>query len=177
MKIFKKIIPGLILLDVFLFDLIYVLTVLILNQFNIAFRKWVLILVVIVTVIGGFIGIIQLLLKIPKRGLKITALVLYTVVSLVVGFYGFVLGVFALGDWEHVVEKNGKKYVVYVNGFLDTYATYYDYRSFLTCGNKKRISEYYGDGAFDPFSKDREQDYTPINSYYYDEEGNIMPNP
>ena len=177
MKSFKIFIPGLVLLDVLLFDLIYVLVTRILNQFDIAFRKWVLIVAVIITAIGGFIGIIQLLLKIPKNWLKITTIVIYTLVSLVIGFYGFVLGVFALGDWEHVVEKNGKKYVVYVNGFLDTYATYYDYRSFLTCGSKKRIVEYYGDGAFDPFSKDREQDYSPKNTYYYDDEGNIMPNP
>mgnify|MGYP000118644094 FL=1 len=39
---------------------------------------------------------------------------------------------------EHVVEKDEKKFVVYVSGFKRTYVNYYDYKNIFVVGNQKR---------------------------------------
>ena len=39
---------------------------------------------------------------------------------------------------EHVVEKNGQKFVAYVSGFKRTYVNYYDYKNIFVVGNQKR---------------------------------------
>lgn len=51
---------------------------------------------------------------------------------------------------EHVVEKDGKKFVAYASGFKRTYVNYYDYKNIFVVGDQKRIEEYYGKGGFDP---------------------------
>lgn len=44
------------------------------------------------------------------------------------------LGVFAYIP-EHVVEKNGEKFVTYVKGFKRTYVDYYNYKNIFVVGN------------------------------------------
>lgn len=43
-------------------------------------------------------------------------------------------GVFAYIP-EHVVEKNGEKFVTYVKGFKRTYVDYYNYKNIFVVGN------------------------------------------
>ena len=75
---------------------------------------------------------------------------------------------------EHVVYKDGEKYIAYVNGFLDTYVYYYDYKNLLVVGNKMKIKEYYGNGGFDPIKNRYGYEYKVLNTTYYDANGNII---
>ena len=75
---------------------------------------------------------------------------------------------------EHVVEKDGKKYIAYVNGFLRTYVYYYDYKNIFVTGNQKRIEEYYGKGGFDPIENEYGYEYNVERTTYYDEDGKII---
>lgn len=75
---------------------------------------------------------------------------------------------------EHVIEKDGKKYVAYVNGFLRTYVYYYDYKNIFIVGNQKRIEEYYGKGGFDPIENKYGYEYNVESTTYYDKNGKII---
>jgi len=72
---------------------------------------------------------------------------------------------------EHVVIKDDKKYLAYVNSFLKVDVYYYDYINFFLIGNKLRLHEYYGSGGYDPL--DGTHNNKPLQYYYYDEQGNI----
>ena len=75
---------------------------------------------------------------------------------------------------EHIVRKDGKKYVAYVNGFLRTYVSYYDYKNIFVVGNQKRIEEDYGKGGFDPIENKFGNKYDVETTTYYDENGNVV---
>lgn len=75
---------------------------------------------------------------------------------------------------EHIVRKDGKKYVAYVNGFLRTYVYYYDYKNIFVVGNQKRIEEDYGKGGFDPIEDKFGNKYDVETTTYYDENGNVV---
>lgn len=75
---------------------------------------------------------------------------------------------------EHIVRKDGKKYVAYVNGFLRTYVYYYDYKNIFVVGNQKRIEEDYGKGGFDPIENKFGNKYDVEMTTYYDEDGNVV---
>lgn len=73
---------------------------------------------------------------------------------------------------EHVVEKEGKKMVAYVNSFLDVFVDYYDYVNPFVRGSQVRIDEWLGSGGYDPFEKDRMPGVK--SATYYNEEGNVI---
>lgn len=73
---------------------------------------------------------------------------------------------------EYVIEKEGKKYVAYVNGFWNTQVNYYNYENPLVTSKYKAITEDYGEGGFDPIGK--ESDYEILQTVYYDAKGNIL---
>lgn len=75
---------------------------------------------------------------------------------------------------EHIVRKDEKKYVAYVNGFLRTYVYYYDYKNIFVVGNQKRIEEDYGKGGFDPIENKFGNKYDVEMTTYYDEDGNVV---
>ena len=75
---------------------------------------------------------------------------------------------------EHVVEKDGKKFVAYVSGFKRTYVNYYDYKNIFVVGNQKRIEEYYGKGGFDTIENKYGYEYNVERTTYYDEKGEII---
>ena len=72
---------------------------------------------------------------------------------------------------EHVIEKDGKKFVAYVSGFKRTYVNYYDYKNIFVVGNQKRIEEYYGKGGFDPIENKYGYEYKLERTTCYDEKG------
>ncbi len=72
---------------------------------------------------------------------------------------------------EHVIEKDGKKFVAYVSGFKRTYVNYYDYKNIFVVGNQKRIEEYYGNGGFDPIKNKYGYEYKLERTACYDEKG------
>ncbi len=85
----------------------------------------------------------------------------------------FFLGAFSYMP-EHIVRKDGKKYVAYVNGFLRTYVYYYDYKNIFVVGNQKRIEEDYGKGGFDPIENKFGNKYDVEMTIYYDKDGNVV---
>ena len=173
MKKIKKYIPKIILLDTCIYILIVVTLYFILAFFKLMFRKCIYIVYAIIIMIGFVIGIIQLLLKIRKKIVKRVLISIFIILLLLSTPMIYFLGAFAYTP-EHVVEKDGKKYIAYVNGFLRTYVYYYDYKNIFVTGNQKRIEEYYGKGGFDPIENEYGYEYNVERTTYYDEDGKII---
>ena len=173
MEKIKKYIPKIILLDTIIYTLIIVALYFILSSFKLMFREWIYIVSAVI-IIGGFVaGIIQLLLKIKEKVLRNVLIGIVIILLLLSTPIIFFLGAFSYMP-EHIVEKDGKKYIAYVNGFLRTYVYYYDYKNIFVVGNQKRIEEYYGKGGFDPIENKFGNKYDVEITTYYDEEGNIV---
>lgn len=173
MEKIKKYIPKIILLDTIIYTLIIVALYFILSSFKLMFREWIYIVSAVI-IIGGFVaGIIQLLLKIKEKVLRNVLIGIVIILLLLSTPIIFFLGAFSYMP-EHIVEKDGKKYIAYVNGFLRTYVYYYDYKNIFVVGNQKRIEEYYGKGGFDPIENKFGNKYDVEITTYYDKEGNIV---
>ncbi len=169
----KKYIPRIILIDTIIFILIFIIIFFILKAFNLMFREWVYILSAILIILGLIVGIIQLILKLKKNVLKISLILVFIIFLILLSPIAYLA--FAFGyQPEHVVYKDGEKYIAYVNGFLDTYVYYYDYKNLLVVGNKMKIKEYYGNGGFDPIKNRYGYEYKVLNTTYYDANGNII---
>ncbi len=173
MKKIKKYIPKIILLDTILYMLIIVTLYFILSSFKLMFREWIYIVSAVI-IIGGFVaGIIQLLLKIKEKILRNVLIGIVIILLLLSTPAIFFLGAFSYMP-EHIVRKDEKKYVAYVNGFLRTYVYYYDYKNIFVVGNQKRIEEDYGKGGFDPIENKFGNKYDVEMTTYYDEDGNVV---
>lgn len=173
MEKIKKYIPKIILLDTILYMLIIVTLYFILSSFKLMFREWIYIVSAVI-IIGGFVaGIIQLLLKIKEKILRNVLIGIVIILLLLSTPAIFFLGAFSYMP-EHIVRKDGKKYVAYVNGFLRTYVSYYDYKNIFVVGNQKRIEEDYGKGGFDPIENKFGNKYDVETTTYYDENGNVV---
>jgi hypothetical protein len=168
----KRYIPKIILLDTIIYILIIGILYIILSFFKLMFREWVYIISAILIMVGLIIGIIQLFMKIRKKVLRISLIAVFIILLLLSSPILYLGAVFGYKP-EHIVEKDEKKYVAYVNGFLRTYVYYYDYKNFIVVGNQKRIEEYYGKGGFDPIENQYGYDYNVESTTYYDENGNV----
>lgn len=100
---------------------------------------------------------------------NVTATVLISFIiggSMVLYLFGCIIS-YAFTDVEHIIEKDGKKMVAYVDSFLQVEVKYYDYINSFIRGDKIRIYEDYRSGGYDPFEKD--EILIPIHfTYYYD---------
>ena len=170
MEKIKKYIPRIILLDTIIYTLIIVTLYLILSFCKLMFREWIYIVSAVI-IIGGFVaGIIQLLLKIKEKILRNVLIGIVIILLLLSTPAIFFLGAFSYMP-EHIVRKDGKNYVAYVNGFLRTYVSYYDYKNIFVVGNQKRIEEDYGKGGFDPIENKYGYEYKLERTTCYDEKG------
>ena len=166
MEKIKKYIPKIILLDTIIYTLIIVTLYFILSSFKLMFREWIYIVSAVI-IIGSFVaGIIQLLLKIKKKILRNVLIGIVIILLLLSTPAIFFLGAFSYTP-EHIVRK-------YVNGFLRTYVSYYDYKNIFVVGNQKRIEEDYGKGGFDPIENKFGNKYDVETTTYYDENGNVV---
>ena len=173
MEKIKKYIPKIILLDTIIYTLIIVTLYFILSSFKLMFRECIYIVSAVI-IIGSFVaGIIQLLLKIKKKILRNVLIGIVIILLLLSTPAIFFLGAFSYTP-EHIVRKDGKNYVAYVNGFLRTYVSYYDYKNIFVVGNQKRIEEDYGKGGFDPIENKFGNKYDVETTTYYDENGNVV---
>ena len=169
----KKYIPKIILLDTIIYVFLIVALYFILSFFKLMFREWIYIVSVIIIMIGFIVGTIQLLLKIKKKVVKsilIGAFIILLLLSIPIVHFATAFSYTP----EHVVEKDGKKYVAYVTGFKRTYVYYYDYKNIFVVGKQKRIEEYYGKGGFDPIENKYGYEYNVESTTYYDENGKII---
>lgn len=171
-NIFYKFKKSILMYTIIYFCIIIIIN-LILNAFNMNYREWIYLLSLILGSIGFVIGMIQLLWRIKKKIVKIIAIILFIIGLIPCTLYTYIFCIFAYQP-EHIVMRDGKKMVAYVNGFMDTYVEYYDYKSFFTVGNRLKIKEYYGNGGFDPIKNKYGYNYPVISTDYYDENGNIL---
>lgn len=159
-----------ILFDAVLYGALFAVVCLLLSVFQLKFRQWVYILSAGVIAVGFLVGVIQLLLKIKSKALKISLIGILVLVLLLAAKPTLLLAAFAWED-ECVVERDGKTYVAYVWSFLHTSVDYYDYHNFLVCGSQVRISEQ-GDGTF--HRAEGKWNFPPPSVTYYDENGEIL---
>ncbi|WP_099203956.1 hypothetical protein [Scatolibacter rhodanostii] len=176
----KRILLNIAVLAILL--LIYHLTTFILDMNNLVFRHTVFIPFVVITVILAFLLTLQIinfsfhlaadknikwLLRILS-GIGTFILSVFLILSLLFGFF---VSVFAYNP-EHVVEKDGKTMVAYVNSFLQVYVEYYDYVNPLVRGKQVKIMVDGGNGGYDPYKDGGEPS---VKRYiYYDDNGNII---
>ena len=172
MKRIKKYIPMIILLDTIILVLIYIAFCIVLNMFNLVFRKWVLTLFLLMLATGFIAGVIQLLLKIRKSVLKNVLICIFVILVSVTGSVIIPITIFAFANEEYIVERDNVKYVAHVDGWLKIYVHYYEYKGPFLEGKTERIEEYYGKGGFDPIGG--EDKYTVIRTTYYDEGSNLI---
>lgn len=164
-----------ILLDTILFIIIFIIVYFLLALCNLQFREWVYISTIAISVIGIIIGIMQFIFKLKKKSIKITLVVIFIILLILIS----PVCLFGFAFWytpEYVVYKYGEKRVAKVNGFLQTYVYYYDYKNPFIAGKYKRIEEYYGKGGFDPIKNKFGNDYKIESITYYDEKGNQVEN-
>ena len=169
----KKYIPKIILIDTVIYIIIFITLFFILKVFNLMFREWIYILSAVIIALGLIVGIVQLILKLKKRNLKIGLIITSVIILILLTPMMYLTFAFGYAP-EHVVNKDGKKYVAYVNSFLGTYVHYYDYKNIFVVGNKLKIKEYYGNGGYDPIKNKYGYKYEVLTTTYYDENGNII---
>ena len=163
-------IKTIILVYVAIFIGIFFLLRSILNLFDMEYRQWTYILGTIVFVIGTIAGVIQLLSRIKFSWLRILSYCVLTC-AIVVSIPFSVIAFAFIFVTEHVVQKDEYKLVAYVDGFLKTNVYYFDYKSPFTQGKCLRLSEYYGDGAFDPIKPPNGVTHDVKSYVWYDDEG------
>ncbi len=166
----------------YLLDLMIVFFIisLLLNIFNLAFRNWVYIVIGVIVMLGILIKVVQKFIKLPTDvkgtigiciGILIFLGVIFSRITLMFLFV-ILLGLSnVVPSAEHVVEREGQKYVAQVHsGFLNTDVTYYKYINFLIRGNKEVDTEYYN-GSYDPIKSklDREKENSNIETKNQDE--------
>lgn len=167
----RKYIPRVILLDTALLAALYAASELILRCFGLMFRQRVFWIVAALTALGLIAGIVQLLLRIKKKAVRITLIVLFAAIALIASNIAFLLAAFTY-EPEYVVERDGVKYTAYVYSFLDTTVRYYDYKGSLVTGKQMKIKEYYRAGTvYDPFGNSY---CAYVETTFYDNDGNIV---
>lgn len=148
-------------ISLFSLILIYVISGFILGMNNLAFMH---ILDYIFIAICG----ILIMLMLIQSGISAAGGVITMIILCIFGFLGFTFTY----EPEHVIEKDGKLMVAYVDSFLDVNVNYYDYKNQFLRGSQLRIYESYGSGGYDPFERDK---MPPVKQYiYYDENGEVI---
>ena len=156
---FKKIKKNILYYSIALI-IILIVVHLLLTILNLKFRLWVYFTVILVSIIGLIIGIIQKLKSISSKTKKIIGIICGSILIISIIFWKFIMIMFfvivlMLNQKEHVVKKDGKKYVAYVkSSLLHTDIYYYDYINFLFVGNEVRFKETY-DGSYDPIESNK----------------------
>ncbi len=144
-----------------------------LKLFHIQFRTWVYYCVALLTMLGILLGIVQILITKSKKVkiiVFITSIIIVIAITMVQIFLKPSMGLILVFLYrpEHIVWKDGNRYVAHVSSFFEVHVSYYDYMGPFLMGNTKKIYENYGKGGYDPF--DGKHDKTkPIQSYYYDD--------
>ena len=143
------------------------------EQGGLILRNWVSYTLLSATFLCLVTGVILLILLIRIKVLKVILILLMSLLIGVASFYLFILGVFAHKP-EHVVERDGGKFVAVVSAWLKTSVGYYEYENVFSYKKKVRIIEYYGDGASDPLKNGYDKRPEPLSTQWfeYDDEGN-----
>ncbi|WP_207716466.1 hypothetical protein [Clostridium beijerinckii] len=141
-----------------LISIYMLLEYIILRLINLAFMS---------NVVHIFVSIfaILIMLILIKSGIGNVAVFISVIILFI---FGYLVFAFTYRP-EHIVEKDGKQMVAYVDSFLDVHIYYYDYINPIVRGSQLKIYENYGSGGYDPF--DREEMPVVKQYIYYDEKG------
>lgn len=154
--------------------IIFVVPLPVLDLLNIQYRQWVYYFMILLSITGLFASTIQIALKKNKIVKIIIGICIILTIIILTSFWKLFILVFAFTYTpEHIIEKDGKKYVANVVAFLHVDVYYYDYINFFLKSSKIKIHEYYGKGGYDPFEGEFSQ-RIPIEYTCYDDEGNII---
>lgn len=151
--------------SILLYTVIYIIFFILFKVFcnhilGIEYRNWVYFVAEACIVIGGIVGIIQLVWQIPKKPIKITLVVLLTLALVYISPVILLFNAFAYVP-EHHIEKDGKQYLACVHAFLHVNVNYHKDYGFCFKGYQVEFSENYGKGGYDPF--EREEMPEPIH--------------
>lgn len=158
---------------IILYPLVLIIAVIIihflLELFGLKFRGFVYLTAWVILIFGILIKIIIVFIKQSPRVKRIIGFICGTLVTLGLIFWKlpiilFFLILLIVPNTEHVVERNGQKYIACVSsGFTHTKVYYYDYINFLVMGNKERFIEDYK-GSYDPIKREKEENYINKNN-------------
>ena len=110
------------------------------------YRGWIYTVSGFVLIIGFIVGIIQLILRIKKKSIKIIGMVLFII--LIIFCTPYTLLFFALTSAEEdIVTYENQKMVTYTQVFWDKRITYYNYINFLVRERYPKLEEYYGENG------------------------------
>lgn len=190
-KILNKIKDNILLYDL-IFIGINILVNFLLYLINVRFRLCIILLIIVISILGFVIGIIQQIFKSSdnKRDAVIISIIgIIPFLALFLLFMPFI-GLFAIFSYkpEHVTNLDNKRYVAVVSSFLNVDVDYYDYYGFFLMGTKVKVHGYFGKGGFDPFTNPdvvRNAEYTYYDNkekikskrnetYIKDEDGNVV---
>ena len=154
-----------------IFGILLVITHIVLNHYGMIFRRVPVFVCTVLIGLGAITGLFQLVMLIRKKSGRIIACIVLVLLSLWVAYFGVLKVSFPTSGYtEHIVEKDGEKYVAVVYGHLHTYVFYHDYINYVVCGKQVRISEDYGKGSFDPLTDGN--NHPVLRRTAYDKEGN-----
>lgn len=128
---------------------------------NLAFMN--IVVYIFISIFAILIVLILIQLGMRTIGVIISMMILF--------IFGFIVFAFTYKP-EHIMDKDGKQMVAYVDSFLDVNIYYYDYINSVVRGSQLRIYENYGSGGYDPFN--REEMPTVKQYIYYDENGKVI---
>ena len=159
---FRKINRNLLLYSIILI-VILIIAHLILKAFCLKFREWVYLTVIAISIISISIYLIQKFIKASKEIKFIIGYICAILVILGVLFWKIVALMLLLlpliinPKSEHIVERQGNKYVASVeSGFLDTTVYFYKYVNCFVMGSEAEFEEYYK-GSYDPIKREKEE--------------------
>lgn len=173
-KIFNKVKQNILVYDL-AFVCINILINFILYLINIRFRFWVIILIILISIVGFVIGMLEQIYissENKKKAILLSLLVIIPIIILALVFLP-IIGFVSLFNYkpEHVTILDNKKYVAVVSSFINVDVDYYDYYGFLLMGTKVRVHGDFGKGGLDPFNNPNIAD--GVEYTYYDNSGKV----
>lgn len=153
-----------ILFYVFLYEFLYLITRILLNKFNLEYIQWVNFVSSIILLVGGIVGIMQLL---KKEDISVLRIIILELMLIIIFFVGIYL-VFKTLGYEEITYKDGRKMVqeIFVEGTSGSHTKrwieYYDYKNIFIRGKNVKIKDIYDDNF-------TENEY--VCTEYYDEYG------
>lgn len=165
-----------------LLTLIYTGLYILLSLFNLTFTHYIthsFIIIDYLLIMALLIQAIVSLFRIASRAKnkKSTRIICglggtITSICMVVALLGTIL--FSTFRYEpvHVVEKNGKTMIVYVDAYIQKELRYYDYKNIFVRGKQIKILEECKSDGYDPFKNGGSPSID--NATYYDETGSVI---
>ena len=150
--------------------LMYSILYFILDLVGLTFLNWVRVIFEGAIFICFVIGIMQGILKIQNKVLKVIYFILLGIFLIFLYFAVKILYVFGISIYlpEYTAQKDGVKYVVYVDNFILSDARYFKYENIFVRDNTIEFKEDYGFAKYNPFEENTRK---IRNVTYYDENG------